>query len=130
MLDKHRFRFSSASRGYERNSWVVREVARTDRVEEVFCAEVEQGHAFALEDDILTGNCFSCAEGGDAIKFVQKIDGLSFVEAVERLARRAGVDLRYEQGGYVPGQEQSQRRLADGRAPRRRRVLCRASAWT
>src|SRR5450759_3543177 len=54
--------------------------------------------------------CFSCAEGGDAIKFVQKIDGLSFVEAVERLARRAGIDLRYEQGGYVPGQEQSQRR--------------------
>ena len=54
--------------------------------------------------------CFSCAEGGDVIKFVQKIDGLSFVEAVERLARRAGVELRYEQGGYVPGQEQSQRR--------------------
>ncbi len=54
--------------------------------------------------------CFSCAEGGDAIKFVQKIDGLSFVEAVERLAGRAGLDLRYEQGGYVPGQEQSQRR--------------------
>jgi len=54
--------------------------------------------------------CFSCAEGGDSIKFVQKIDGLSFVEAVERLAGRAGIDLRYEQGGYVPGQEQSQRR--------------------
>jgi DNA primase len=54
--------------------------------------------------------CFSCAEGGDAIKFVQKIDGLSFVEAVERLAARAGVELRYEQGGYVPGQETSQRR--------------------
>jgi DNA primase len=54
--------------------------------------------------------CFSCAEGGDAIKFVQKIDGLSFVEAIEHLASRAGVELRYEQGGYVPGQEQSQRR--------------------
>src|SRR6516162_1095427 len=54
--------------------------------------------------------CFACAEGGDVIKFVQKIDGLSFVEAVERLAGRAGLELRYEQGGYVPGQEQSQRR--------------------
>jgi DNA primase len=56
--------------------------------------------------------CFSCAEGGDVIKFVQKIDGLSFVEAVERLAGRSGLDLRYEQGGYVPGQEQSHRRRA------------------
>jgi DNA primase len=54
--------------------------------------------------------CFSCGEGGDVIKFVQMIDGLSFIEAVERLAGRAGIDLRYEQGGYVPGQEQSRRR--------------------
>jgi DNA primase len=54
--------------------------------------------------------CFSCSEGGDVIKFVQKIDNLSFAEAIERLAARAGIDLRYEQGGHVPGQEQSQRR--------------------
>ncbi len=110
LLDKHRLRFSAASKAYERKCWIVREVVPTDRVEEVFCAEVDPGHAFVLEDNILTGNCFSCAEGGDVIKFVQKIDGLSFVEAVERLATRAGVELRYEQGGYVPGQEHSQRR--------------------
>jgi DNA primase len=54
--------------------------------------------------------CFSEAEGGDVIRFIQKIDSLSFVEAVERLAARAGLELRYEQGGHVPGQEQSQRR--------------------
>jgi DNA primase len=110
LLDKHRLRFNASAKAYERKSWVVREVAKTDRVEEVFCATVDEGHAFTLEDNILTGNCFSCAEGGDAIKFVQKIDGLSFIEAIEHLAGRAGVELRYEQGGYVPGQEQSQRR--------------------
>ena len=54
--------------------------------------------------------CFSCAEGGDVISFVQKVDGLSFAEAVERLAARAGIELRYEQGGHVPGQEQGLRR--------------------
>jgi DNA primase len=54
--------------------------------------------------------CFSCVEGGDVIKFVEKIDSLSFPEAVEHLAARAGIELRYEQGGQVPGQEHSQRR--------------------
>jgi DNA primase len=54
--------------------------------------------------------CFSEAEGGDVIKFVQKIDNLGFTEAVERLAKRAGIELRYEQGGHIPGQEQSHRR--------------------
>jgi DNA primase len=54
--------------------------------------------------------CFSCAEGGDVIAFVRKIDSLAFTEAVERLAARAGIELRYEQGGHVPGQEQSRRR--------------------
>src|SRR5215468_1838517 len=54
--------------------------------------------------------CFSCAEGGDVIAFVRKIDTLGFTEAVERLAARAGIELRYEQGGHVPGREQSERR--------------------
>ncbi|HWG01229.1 MAG TPA: DNA primase [Trebonia sp.] len=54
--------------------------------------------------------CFSCQAGGDVIKFVQSLDNLSFTEAIERLAARAGVEPRYEQGGYVPGQETSQRR--------------------
>ena len=54
--------------------------------------------------------CFSCADGGDVIKFVEKVDNLSFPEAVERLAARAGIELTYEQGGSVPGQEHSQRR--------------------
>jgi len=54
--------------------------------------------------------CFSCADGGDIIKFVEKVDNLSFPEAVEHLASRAGIELTYEQGGHVPGHEHSQRR--------------------
>jgi DNA primase len=54
--------------------------------------------------------CFSCAQGGDVIGFVEKVDNLSFPEAVERLAARAGIELTYEQGGHVPGHEQSRRR--------------------
>ena len=43
--------------------------------------------------------CFGCGEGGDVINFVQKINNLSFTEAVEYLADRAGVQLRYTDGG-------------------------------
>jgi len=55
-------------------------------------------------------HCFSCGEGGDVLKFLMKMESLQFSEAVERLAARAGIDLRYEAGGYVPGQETGQRR--------------------
>ncbi|WP_431727618.1 DNA primase [Verrucosispora sp. TAA-831] len=39
--------------------------------------------------------CFGCGAGGDAIKFLMDAEHLSFVESVERLAERAGVQLRY-----------------------------------
>ena len=53
--------------------------------------------------------CFGCGAGGDVITFIREIEHLSFTEAVERLAQRAGIKLRYEQGGYVPGREQGER---------------------
>lgn len=53
--------------------------------------------------------CFGCGEGGDAIGFVQKMEHLSFAEAIERLAAKAGVQLRYNEGGYVPGRQKGER---------------------
>ncbi|UZJ23681.1 DNA primase [Rhodococcus antarcticus] len=44
-------------------------------------------------------HCFGCGEGGDAIKFIQEVEHLSFVETVERLAERVGYTLTYEGGG-------------------------------
>jgi DNA primase len=106
LLDEHRARFAAATKKYVRRGWVVRSVEATDRVEEVFCAEVEEGHAFALADNILTGNCFGCQEGGDVIAFLMKIDGLAFAEAVERLADKYGIQLRYQEGSDRPAKRE------------------------
>ncbi|MDN5977402.1 MAG: DNA primase [Acidipropionibacterium jensenii] len=48
--------------------------------------------------------CFGCGEGGDVISFVEKIDNLTFVEAVQRLADKVGVQLRIVDDGR-PGIE-------------------------
>jgi DNA primase len=37
--------------------------------------------------------CWACGEGGDVFAFVQKIDHVTFPEALETLARRAGISL-------------------------------------
>jgi DNA primase len=43
--------------------------------------------------------CFGCGAGGDVIRFVQNIEHLDFVDAVERLAARANIQLRYDDTG-------------------------------
>jgi DNA primase len=40
-------------------------------------------------------HCFGCGEGGDVYAFVQKIEHVSFVEAVELLADRVGHTINY-----------------------------------
>ena len=47
-------------------------------------------------------HCFGCQEGGDVISFLMKVDGLTFVESVERLAEKYGVQLRREEGEEEP----------------------------
>ena len=59
-------------------------------------------------------HCFGCQAGGDVIKFVQQIDHIDFSDAVERLAGRCGVQLRYVEGGNTPARHHGQRqRLVD-----------------
>lgn len=50
-------------------------------------------------------HCFGCNEGGDTIDFVMKVQGASFTEAVEHLARRTGFTLTYED--LTPGQRKA-----------------------
>lgn len=88
-----RQRFVESAKSFNRLRWVVTAVEETDREEEVFCAEVPGEHAFALEDNILTGNCFGCGAHGDIIGFVMRHDNLAFPEAVEALAGEAGLQV-------------------------------------
>lgn len=61
--------------------------------------------------------CFGCSEGGDVLNFLQKIDHLSFTEAVEKLAGRTGVQLRYVEGGAAVSKSTGQRtRLVEAHA--------------
>jgi DNA primase len=54
-------------------------------------------------------HCFGCDKGGDAIGFLRDVEHLEFAEAVERLAKDAGVALRYE------GDTPAERRVASKR---------------
>ncbi|MBF6098062.1 DNA primase [Nocardia cyriacigeorgica] len=44
-------------------------------------------------------HCFGCGEGGDVYAFIQKIEHVGFVEAVEQLADKVGYQINYEGGG-------------------------------
>jgi DNA primase len=57
----------------------------------------EKTPSFGVSPDRGTFKCFGCGEGGDAISFVQKKEGVDFVGAIEWLADRFNVPLEYEE---------------------------------
>ncbi len=79
----------------------------------------EKTPSFVVSPEIGYWKCFGqCGEGGDVFKFVQKIENLTFPEALERLALQAGVTLtrrpaRADDGGasIAPSEAGSKDRL-------------------
>ena len=59
----------------------------------------EKSPSFTVRPVVGAWHCFGCGEGGDVISFVQKVEHLTFAEAVERLATKLGMELHYEEGG-------------------------------
>jgi DNA primase len=51
----------------------------------------EKTPSFSVVDDDGFYHCFGCGVHGDAISFLREMDGLDFMEAVERLAEMAGL---------------------------------------
>ncbi len=65
----------------------------------------EKTPSFTVRPAVGAWHCFGCGEGGDLISFVQRVEHLGFSEAVERLAQKLGMELRYEDGGSRPREE-------------------------
>lgn len=57
----------------------------------------EKTPSFHVNPERQRWKCFGCGEGGDVFTFVQKIDNLTFREALEHLARKVGVEIRRTQ---------------------------------
>jgi DNA primase len=53
----------------------------------------EKTPSFTVSGTKQVFHCFGCKAGGDLFDFVMRIDGLSFPEALRKLAERAGVQL-------------------------------------
>lgn len=56
-------------------------------------------------------HCFGCGEGGDVFDFLMKIDQLSFVEAVQHLAERAGITVTLSAATSGAGERVTRSRL-------------------
>lgn len=62
----------------------------------------ERTPSFYVNPRMNRWHCFGCGADGDAIEFLRKHQGLSFNEALEWLARKYGITIRYEKRERTP----------------------------
>ena len=70
----------------------------------------EKTPSFHVDPDKGFYKCFGCGKAGDAIRFVQETEQLSFVEAVEALGQRFNIPIEYEDGAGPTHEERSLRK--------------------
>jgi DNA primase len=58
----------------------------------------EKSPSFNVRPDQGFYHCFGCSEGGDVYKFLQKIENITFYEAVEKCASKISYEITYEAG--------------------------------
>ncbi|HEX5613711.1 MAG TPA: DNA primase [Acidimicrobiia bacterium] len=69
----------------------------------------EKSPSFSINPEAGLWHCFGCQRSGDAITFVREVEHLDFVDAVERLAARAGITLRYSDAQFSKDRARKQR---------------------
>ena len=76
----------------------------------------ERSPSFHVRPQLGYYHCFGCGESGDVYTFLQRMDHVTFAEAVERLAGRIGYELHYEDGGPASDHGNRARLLAANQA--------------
>lgn len=66
----------------------------------------EKSPSFFVSDQFQRYKCFGCGENGDVFTFLEKYEGMTFAEALQTLAERAGITLT----SFRPTQEEDQQR--------------------
>ncbi|QEE61379.1 DNA primase [Salinibacterium sp. dk2585] len=71
----------------------------------------ERSPSFHVRPQVGRYHCFGCGEDGDIFTFLQRMDHVSFSEAVELMAQRIGFELHYEDGGTASKDHGNRARL-------------------
>jgi DNA primase len=69
----------------------------------------EKTGSFNVNEENGLYKCFGCGKGGDAITFMREIEHLDFVNAVEWLAGKSGITLRYTEKREDEGRKRRSR---------------------
>ena len=69
----------------------------------------EKSPSFSVNPELGLYHCFGCGAGGDAIRFVREIEHLDFATAVERLAAKANITLRYDDAAVTKDRQRRDR---------------------
>ena len=69
----------------------------------------EKTPSFMVTEELGMYKCFGCGEGGDVFTFLEKYDGMTFAEALEYLADRAGIVL--EKKNQLSTQQEDEKKL-------------------
>lgn len=69
----------------------------------------EKTPSFKVDPEKKLYYCFGCKAGGTTINFVREMEKLSFADAVKSLAKVTGVEVVYENGGYVESDDSKEK---------------------
>lgn len=67
----------------------------------------EKSGSFNVREETRRYKCFGCGASGDVFKFIQEIEHLDFVGAIEHIAGKAGYQLTYTTGGQSKDRQRS-----------------------